>query len=46
MKILIIDDCVDLVGGVYFDVPIDMYYTDAQQGLYINSNNINPYIIK
>ncbi len=27
---------VDEIGGVYFDVPIDMYYTDVKQGLYIN----------
>lgn len=27
---------VDAIGGVYFDVPIDMKYTDKKQGLYIN----------
>lgn len=27
---------VDVIGGVYFDVPIDMKYTDKKQGLYIN----------
>ena len=27
---------VDAIGGVYFDVPIDMKYTDKNQGLYIN----------
>lgn len=27
---------VDSIGGVYFDVPIDMKYTDKKQGLYIN----------
>jgi LCP family protein required for cell wall assembly len=27
---------VDTIGGVYFDVPIDMKYTDKKQGLYIN----------
>ena len=27
---------VDEIGGVYFDVPIDMYYTDRGQGLYID----------
>lgn len=27
---------VDLVGGVDFDVPMDMYYTDPTQDLYIN----------
>jgi len=29
-------EVVDLIGGVYFDVPIDMKYTDKKQGLYIN----------
>lgn len=29
-------DAVDLVGGVYFDVPIDMYYEDPSQDLTIN----------
>ena len=27
---------VDTIGGVYFDVPIDMKYTDKKQDLYIN----------
>ena len=27
---------VDEIGGVYFDVPIDMNYTDRKQNLYIN----------
>lgn len=27
---------VELVGGVWFDVPQDMYYTDASQDLYID----------
>ena len=27
---------VDEIGGVYFDVPIDMHYTDRNQGLYID----------
>lgn len=27
---------VDTIGGVYFDVPIDMKYTDKKQNLYIN----------
>lgn len=27
---------VDEIGGVYFDVPIDMHYTDKGQNLYIN----------
>lgn len=27
---------VDLIGGVYYDVPIDMYYTDEGQDLYVN----------
>ena len=27
---------VDAIGGVYFDVPIDMKYTDKKQKLYIN----------
>jgi len=27
---------VDAIGGVYFDVPIDMNYKDKKQGLYIN----------
>ena len=27
---------VDVIGGVYFDVPIDMKYTDKKQDLYIN----------
>lgn len=27
---------VDEIGGVYFDVPIDMHYTDRKQGLYID----------
>lgn len=27
---------VDLIGGVYFDVPVDMNYTSLSQGLYIN----------
>ena len=27
---------VDLIGGVYFDVPIDMKYTDETQDLYID----------
>lgn len=27
---------VDLIGGVWFDVPIDMNYTSASQGLYID----------
>ena len=27
---------VDAIGGVYFDVPIDMKYTDKNQGLYID----------
>ena len=27
---------VDEIGGVYFDVPIDMHYTDRGQGLYID----------
>ena len=26
----------DELGGVYFDVPIDMHYTDRRQGLYID----------
>ena len=27
---------VDEIGGVYFDVPINMYYNDNKQGLHIN----------
>ena len=27
---------VDKIGGVYFEVPIDMHYTDREQGLYID----------
>ena len=27
---------VDEIGGVYFDVPMDMHYTDKKQGLYID----------
>ena len=27
---------VDEIGGVYFEVPIDMHYTDRKQGLYID----------
>lgn len=27
---------VDTIGGVYFDVPMDMKYTDKKQGLYID----------
>lgn len=27
---------VDEIGGVYFNVPIDMHYTDRKQGLYID----------
>ena len=27
---------VDEIGGVYFEVPIDMHYTDRRQGLYID----------
>lgn len=27
---------VDAIGGVYFDVPIDMHYTDKKQNLHIN----------
>ena len=27
---------VDAIGGVEFDVPMDMYYTSKKQGLYIN----------
>ena len=27
---------VDEIGGVYFNVPIDMHYTDTKQGLYID----------
>ena len=27
---------VDLIGGVYFDVPVDMFYNDTSQDLYIN----------
>lgn len=27
---------VDEIGGVYFEVPIDMHYTDKRQGLYID----------
>lgn len=27
---------VDAIGGVYFDVPIDMHYTDKKQNLYID----------
>ena len=27
---------VDKIGGVYFDVPMDMKYTDKKQGLYID----------
>lgn len=27
---------VDEIGGVYFDVPIDMHYTDKRQNLYID----------
>ena len=29
-------ELVDTIGGVYFDVPIDMHYTDKKQNLYIN----------
>lgn len=29
-------DLVDLFGGVNFDVPVDMYYEDASQDLYID----------
>ena len=29
-------EAVDLIGGVYFDVPINMNYTDRTQKLYIN----------
>jgi anionic cell wall polymer biosynthesis LytR-Cps2A-Psr (LCP) family protein len=27
---------VDAIGGVYYDVPVDMYYNDPDQDLYIN----------
>ena len=27
---------VDLIGGVWFDVPVDMYYDDPSQGLHID----------
>ena len=29
-------ELVDTIGGVYFDVPIDMHYTDKKQDLYID----------
>lgn len=29
-------DIVDAIGGVEFDVPVDMYYEDPEQDLYIN----------
>ena len=29
-------ELVNKIGGVYFDVPIRMYYTDPEQGLYID----------
>ena len=29
-------ELVDAIGGVTFDVPIDMHYTDTSQGLYID----------
>ena len=29
-------DLVDEIGGVYFEVPMDMHYTDRKQGLYID----------
>ena len=29
-------ELVDAIGGVYYDVPIDMNYTDKKQNLYIN----------
>lgn len=29
-------ELVDTIGGVYFDVPIDMHYTDKKQNLYID----------
>lgn len=29
-------EAVDLIGGVYFDVPVDMKYTDVTQDLYID----------
>ena len=33
----VLKDVVDAIGGVYFDVPIDMYYTwDTEQDLYID----------
>lgn len=32
----VLKELVDKIGGVYFDVPIDMKYTDVTQDLYIN----------
>lgn len=29
-------ELVDTIGGIYFDVPIDMHYTDKKQNLYID----------
>lgn len=29
-------ELVDTIGGVYFDVPMDMHYTDKKQNLYID----------
>ena len=29
-------DLVDEIGGVYYEVPMDMHYTDKNQGLYID----------
>lgn len=31
-----VKDAIDLMGGVYFDVPFDMDYEDAEQELYIH----------
>ncbi len=32
----VLHDLIDAMGGVWFDVPQDMYYTDNAQGLYID----------
>jgi LCP family protein required for cell wall assembly len=31
-----VEKLIDAIGGVYFDVPMDMKYTDASQGLFID----------
>ena len=31
-----VEKLIDAIGGVYFEVPMDMYYKDASQGLFID----------